>query len=81
MKTSEEIRKIQRCLRELDGANGAKYLRLEDKDGQTIWLILTRGDGVVYLEPAKGGKTKVKSGTGTITVDGTPDDIKAIFEA
>ena len=85
MKASREITRginsIEECLKQLlEPEPEAKYIQLQDKTGNTIWLILTRGDGVIYLMPDKGGKTKVKSNAGDVTVLGTPDEIKALME-
>lgn len=84
MRTSKEVQLLRELLAEINGSQSAaepRFIELQDKGGKTVWLILTRGDGVMYLVPDKTTKTKVKSSAGDLTVLGTPDDIKAIIEA
>ena len=81
MKASEEIRRIQRCLRELDGANGPRFIELTDKDAKAVFLVLNFGGAQMWLKPEKDDKTVISTVAGDVIVMGTPIEVKVIFEA
>ena len=82
MKASKELAAIQRCLRELNTINGSgkvKLIELEQGDGDPVFV--NPKDGIAWLEPRGGTKTRIHfTGGSTTIVKGTPAEVAELLE-